>query len=98
MKKKEPVLKIENGVPVIVNEAELFRLLDETTKNEEYLERNYSELLKLYPDKWVVILGERVTVVAETLQAAIEELDERGLERGICALKHLNPNPPMLVV
>ena len=98
MNKREPVLKIENGVPVIVNEAELLRLLHESTKNEDFLQENYGELLRLYPDQWVVIHDEAIAVVSGTLQGAMENLDEQGIERGTCAIRFLQSKPRMLVV
>ena len=98
MKERIPVLKIENGVPVIVNEAELLRLLDESTRNEDFLQENYVKLLNLYPDKWVVIQDESIVVVAETLQGAMENVDEQGVERGTCAIRFLQSKPRMLIV
>ena len=98
MTEKITVLKIENGVPLIVNEAELLRLQDETNRNEDFLQENYGELLKLYPDKWVVIQGEAIAVVAETLKGAMESVDEQGLERGTCAIRFLQSKPRMLIV
>lgn len=98
MTEKITVLKIENGVPLIVDEAELLRLQDETNRNEDFLQENYGELLKLYPDKWVVIQGEAIAVVAETLQGAMESVDKQGLERGTCAIRFLQSKPRMLIV
>lgn len=98
LREKVPVLKIENGAPVIVNVAELLRLQDESTWNENFLQENYGELLKLYPDKWVVIQGEAIAVVAETLQGNMESVVEQSIERGTCAIRFLQSKPRMLIV
>ena len=92
-REKVPVLKIENGAPVIVNLAELLRLQYESTGNDNFLQENYGELLKLYPDKWVVIQGEAIAVVAETLQGAMESVVEQGIEQGLALFDSFSQSP-----
>ena len=51
-------------------------------KEFEYYTQNHSKLFTLYPDKYLVIQGEKVLFGAENMQKALEYSHREGLEPG----------------
>ena len=53
MNKERYLFQIDNGTPVMLDEAAISRKRDEFRRNTDYLESNYAELVKQYPNQWV---------------------------------------------
>ena len=51
-------------------------------KEFEYYTQNHSELFSHYPNKYLVIQGEKVLYCTDTMQSALETSKKSGLEPG----------------
>ena len=51
-------------------------------KEFEYYTHNHSELFSLYPNKYLVIQGEKVLYCTDSMQSALETSQKSGLKPG----------------
>lgn len=51
-------------------------------KEFDFYTQNHSRLFALYPDKYLVIKGEKVLFCTDTMQKALESSQKEGLEAG----------------
>ena len=72
--------------------------LQDFQKRNRYLDANYAELVKKYPDHWVALASNGTLVAAPTTHELIEKLERKGLDREGAATKLMETNPRMLIL
>ena len=98
MDQEKSLIRIENGIPVVVDETALTKLWDDSTRDANYLDRHYSELLKQYPDQWVAVYQENVVAKGATLKGVLRKVDKQGIRRSNVAIEYLDTNPLPLII
>ncbi len=84
---------IVNGRPVIIDDEALQKHWDESKRNDEFLNSNFKELLKQYPDRWVAVYLEKVVATDVTQKGLLKKLDELGLRRNGVVDRFMDTDP-----
>ena len=98
MNKERYLFQIENGTPVMLDEAAISRKRDEFRRNTDYLESNYAELVKQYPNQWVAIHEGSIVAVGTALKSVQRKLDRKGIGRSNAIIEFLDKEPRILIV
>ena len=72
---------------ISVDEERLQALFDQMKKDTKYLEANYQEWLKKYPDMTVVVYKEELVAVGKTFEEVNKQLFEKRIPSNI-VLRH----------
>ena len=72
--------------------------LQDFQKRNRYLDANYAELVKKYPDQVVALTSNGTLVAAPTVKELVEKLEQKGLDRNGVATKLMETNPRMLLL
>lgn len=72
--------------------------LQDFQKRNRFLDANYAELVKKYPDQWVALASNGTLVAAPTTGELVEKLEQKGLDRRGAATKLMETTPRMLIL
>ncbi len=88
------VMKIieEAGGPAAINEG-----LREFRQMVDRLWREKPSLLHKYPDKWVAMGLDGVVAVGDSMDAVLEEAENRGLRKKV-VVEFMDTDPPELIL
>ncbi len=67
-------------------------------KNMCELDDRTGELRKRFPHHWVALLDGEILRHPGTLLDLLELVDREGWDRGVTAVRHMNPNPVKLIL
>ena len=68
-------------------------LLNQSLKNNKFINANYKELLEQYPDQWIAVYREKVVASDRDMKEMFKQLDFQGIPRGRANSLFLNANP-----
>lgn len=66
-------------------------------RHVDMMESQREELVGKHPGKWAALHGGGV-VVAASLTAVLEKIDEQGVPRSEAAIQFLDPSPPHMIL
>ncbi|MCH8109490.1 MAG: hypothetical protein IIB15_05110 [Chloroflexi bacterium] len=72
--------------------------LREYTRLVECMKSLRPGLLEKHPDKWVALANGEVVAVADSLEAVLEELDQRGIQRANAVVEFLDTHPRNMIL
>lgn len=77
--------------------AEISESLKRFRRNQEFIEKNWHELLLKYPNKWIVVIDEQVVGAADSLDV-FDQVRAKGFDTRDCGRAYMNPNPRPLIL
>ena len=72
--------------------------LDEFRELAIRMDQEHSELLRLYPDKWVAMGGDGVVASADTMDELFRQLDEMQIPHSDVVHDYMNTKPESLLL
>ena len=72
--------------------------LDEFRKLAIRMDQEHSELLRLYPDKWVAMGRDGVVASADTMEKLFQQLDEMQIPHSDVVHNYMNTKPESLLL
>ena len=77
-----------------INEIELFR---QAEKNKTYFDNNFKDLENKYPEKFIAISGANLVGVMDNVDALIDLVESKGIERSNVLIEFI-PSPGSILV
>lgn len=94
-KPRKPIEMEQLTDPEVVRE--LTESLERFTRNHEYIEKNWKELLTKYPNNWIVVKDEIIVGIGKTL-TVFDEVRAKGIDLADAAHAYLDPSPRPLIL
>ncbi len=89
---RDEILKYIGDLSEYVRESRQFR------KDARLLSEKHAQLLKKYPNQWVVFYKGKVRAHGDTHESVLAQIDKKGISRENILVRFLDENPPILIL
>ena len=92
----DKIAEIQKILEELGGAAQIAEELKRFTRDCAYISDHWAELLQQYPNRWIAVMGGRVTASADTLSSLVHDIPEK--DRRFVKIDFMDTHPKPLIV